>query len=57
MAEPTRPRWPATKIFADLLEKKESVERKKKVKLKLRIVLDLKERGNYRFLPLMEFEK
>lgn len=23
MAEPTRPRWPATKIFADLSEKKE----------------------------------
>ena len=32
MAEPTRPRWPATKILADLLEKKESVEKGKKKK-------------------------
>lgn len=32
MAEPTRPRWPATKILADLLEKKESEEIKQNKK-------------------------
>ena len=35
MAEPTRPRWPATKILADLSERKEdevaSVERRREI--------------------------